>query len=258
MRLLMLLLVVLAALALTSCSGNDDNGEVSAVSSEPTPAYDVDAIWPALAPGSSPTPPDVNLTRSLLQCRAPPSGTACVTGVMQGAGATAAAIDFLETTGWFLIALDDLGPVDLGTIVSPWRANANRQYVMLNGEPELVYAEDEGAKLKLTSDPAYQPLVDAVTASGTTAPGLPVNVVIFAADNAFEEQISVEQGGQRIVFQYDIVNGCHTCGTGYRERVGFDFDTTGRYRMATLLGICRGGQATPDVPNVAPCPPTRS
>jgi len=261
MRLLALFGVLLAAVTLTACSG-DDNA-VSAVSSEPSPAYDADTVWAALAPSTpltastSTTPPDLNLTRSLQQCGPPPGGSTCIKTIMQGAGATASAMDFLDTTGWILVGLRDFGPVDLGTLMSPWRANANRQYVVLNGNPELVYAEDEGAKVKLPSDPAYQPLVDAVTASGTTAPGAATNVILFAADNAFEDQISVEAGGQRIVFQYDVVNGCHACGTGYRERVGFDFDTTGQYRTATMLGLCRGALAPLVIAGVADCPPTQ-
>ena len=156
---------------------------------------------------------------------------------MQGTGALSEAIAFFKETGWFLVRFREMGMLDLGTIVLPWRANANEQYYVLNGQPPLVSPEDEGGKLSFTADPAYQRLTDAVAAAGI--PPSPVDLAMFPADNGYESTTDLVQGGKRFVFQYNVVNGCHACGTGYQERVGLDFDSTGKY-MGPSPGFAAG------------------
>ncbi len=173
---------------------------------------------------------------------------------MQSNGASDEAVAFFQDTGWFLVGFRDMGTLALGRIFLPWRANANLQYYVMNGQPPLVSPEDEGAKLSFSDDPDYQRLTDAVSAAGI--PPTPVALSIFPADDAFESTTDLPQGGTRFVFQYNVVNVCHACGTGYQERVGLDFDSSGKYVGPTLIGLCRGANAQVDVSGVADCPAT--
>ena len=57
------------------------------------------------------------------------------------------------------------------------------------------------------------------------------------------------------MFQFEIVNGCHACGTGYSERIAYDFTQQGVFVGAFLSGACRTSAAEVIVPGVTACPP---
>jgi hypothetical protein len=222
--------------------------------SEAVDRFGSDAVWEFLA---SPESQNTDLHSVLLQCGAPPDGEACVEDVMTDTGASLASIDFFRETGWFLIDFEDFGRVDLGTIVLPWRANANQQYVLLNGDPDIVYVEEGGGELSVKEDPEFDALVEAI---GTVTPlnGSPADTLeIFAGENVFEAEHNLPFEGQQFVFQFEVVNGCHACGTGYSERVSFDFGQQGVFVGQFLSGLCRTSGAEVLVPGVLPCPPVQ-
>ena len=173
---------------------------------------------------------------------------------MQQAGASQKAIDFYNDTGWFLTDVKPYGALALGSIVNPWRANANNQYAMLNGSPEVVYIEQEGSKLDLQSDPGFA----ALQAAFPPAAGLNgmENLTVFEADNEFEGAVAApDDNGQRFIFRYNVVNVCHACGTGYWERAGLDFDGKGVYRSIVLLGLCHMPSTPTKLDGLGDCSP---
>jgi hypothetical protein len=211
-------------------------------------------VWEFLA---SPEAQNTDLHSLLLDCGAPPDGEACVEDVMTETGASLESIEFFRETGWFLIGFEDFGRVDLGTILLPWRANANQQYVLLNGDPDIVYVEESGAELSVADDPDFDALVAGIE-SITPPNGSPADALeIFAGENAFEAEYDLPFEGQQFVFQFEVVNGCHACGTGYRERVSFDFGQQGVFVGQFLSGLCRASEAEVIVPGVLPCPPVQ-
>jgi hypothetical protein len=163
---------------------------------------------------------------------------------MQDSSASPQAVDFFRLTGWFLSDIQELGRVDLGSVVNPWRANDNVQRALLNGTPLVVYPETEAQPVAIQLDPNYETLVDSFP-----------DLLLWPGDNVFEALTTSEQGGQRFVLQFSLVDGCHACGTGYFARVAFDFDTDGTYLGPRFMALCGGASdATPIATSVAVCP----
>jgi len=177
-----------------------------------------------------------------------PPMTDCVTAIMQDSSASPQAIDFFRLTGWFLSDIQEMGRVDLGRIVDPWRANDNVQYALLNGTPLVVYPDTEAQSVAIQLDPNR----DALAASFP-------DLFLWPGDNVFEALTTSDSGGQRFVLQFSLVDGCHACGTGYSARVAFDFDTDGTYLGAGArpLALCWAGgpDVTPVATSVPTCPP---
>jgi len=172
----------------------------------------------------------------------------CVTAIMQSSGASSQAIEFFKMTRWFLSDFQEMGTVDLGRIVDPWRANDNVQYAFLNGSPLVVYPEEEVRPAAIELDPNYDALV----------PSFP-NLSLWPGDSVFEVLGVSEQGGQRFVLEFSLVDGCHACGTGHFARVAFDFALDGTYGGVSSrpLGLCwnKGPDVTPIAASVPTCPP---
>ncbi len=185
---------------------------------------------------------EANLGR-LHACTAPMAD--CVRAIMQDSNASAQAIDFFRFTGYFLSDIQEMGRVDLGTIVEPWRANDNVQYALLNGTPLVVYPETEALSVSIEVDPNH----DALAASFP-------DLALSPGDNVFEALTTSDSGGQRFVLQFSLVDGCHACGTGYSARVAFDFDTDGTYMGPRFVALCWAGgpDATPVATSVPACP----
>ena len=141
MRLIALLALVLIGTLMTSRS------------TEAVDRFGPSAVWQFLA---SPESQNTDVFSALQQCGAPPDGDACVMDIMQDTDASFASIAFFQETGWFLIGYEDFGRIDLGTILLPWRANANQQYVLLNGDPDIVYVEETAAELSFADDPTLR------------------------------------------------------------------------------------------------------
>ena len=72
--------------------------------------------------------------------------SSCVVPIMEKYGASKKAIEFFEETHyWFMTDFQEMGRVDLMQISTPWRANSNDQWALVNGSPSIVYIEDEVA-----------------------------------------------------------------------------------------------------------------
>ena len=242
MRLLVLVALVLVGTVVTSRS------------TEAVDRFGPSAVWQFLA---SPESQNTDVFTALQQCGAPPDGNACVMDIMQDTDASRASIEFFQETGWFMIDYEDFGRIDLGTILLPWRANANQQYVLLNGDPDIVFVEDTAAELSFTDDPSYGDLTAAIEAA-TPPNGAPSAALeISAGDNAFEDEFDLPIDGQQFVFQFEIVDGCRACGTGYNERIAYDFSQQGVFIGAFLSGACRGPDAEVFVPGITACPPVQ-
>jgi hypothetical protein len=173
--------------------------------------------------------------------------TECVTAIMQDSGASRQAMEFFSTTGWFLGDFQEMGRVDLGTVIDPWRANENVQYAFLNGTPLVVHPEEEVQPVAIQLDPDYDLLVASFP-----------DLFLWPGLGLLEALSTTEGGGQRFVIQFRLVDGCHACETGYRARVAFDFGVDGTYLgVGPLpLSLCWGGgpDVTPVSTSILACP----
>lgn len=160
----------------------------------------------------------------------------CVASVMEKFGAPPEAIDFTTSFGsmFILESFMEKGRVDLGFIFYPTRANNNWQYVLLNGLPRLVSAEEAG-DVDITEHSQYPSLAEKQP-----------NLVFWTSENIFEVVQSLPEGGQRFVFSYPLYKGCHACDVGGYALVGFDFDPQGQFLGKTLLAL---GVSKPAVQN---------
>ena len=177
-----------------------------------------------------------------------PRPTECAIATMEELGASHQALQFFRATGWFLSDFQEMGKVDLGSIVDPWRANSNGDFALLNGTPSVVLAEREArlVDIAIQGDEAYDTLA-------TSFPDL----LLWPTDNVFEALDSAADDGQRFIFQFYLVDFCHVCVTGYMARVAMDFTPDGTYSFPRVLGLCRANwsHGTPVAASVSGCPP---
>lgn len=170
--------------------------------------------------------PSQDAIQQLHMC--PNQSYTCVRGVMQANGASAGAIAFYRLTGWFLSAFEEHGPVDLGTIFTPWAANENTQYALLGGIPAVIYPNDAAATFStaLPRNPAYE----AITAAHEDAMYWPFGPTVAGVETA-------PAGGPRFLFDYEVLNGCHACAVLAHVRLAFDFAADGTQAGVRLIEV---------------------
>ncbi len=153
----------------------------------------------------------------------------CVSTVMRSNGASAQAIAFYRLTGWFLTKLDPGNPVQLGTVLNPWRANENLQPALLGGSPAVVLPETEVAGIDTagwSSDPMFASLKAAYP-----------SIMFWGSGPALEMIGTAPSGGQRFIFDYRMLDGCHACATVALARIAFDFAPDGSYLSTQQLNL---------------------
>lgn len=158
-----------------------------------------------------------------------------LTTVMIDHGASAEAVAFAQAhNGYsFLSAFVEMGRVDLGVLIAPMAANSNRAYELLNGNPPAVDAQsarDDVARLH----PAYATLY-------ANYPEL----ILWGSDSVFDGQEPRPDGGQRFLFRYPMLDGCHACDLIDWARAAYDFDAAGNFLGITYL----------EPASIAPAPP---
>ncbi|HZT06721.1 MAG TPA: hypothetical protein VFC51_06795 [Chloroflexota bacterium] len=151
---------------------------------------------------------------------------ACVAGVMMADGASPDAIAFFHLTGWFLTDIQDFDPVQLGTIFVPWRANENTQMAFLGGMPAVIYPEQAGSALRPERDADYQ----AILAEHP-------DVLFWAPGPSFEGVEPTDDGGQRFLLKYRLLDGCHACAILGWAHAAFKFGPDGTYEGVRLLSV---------------------
>jgi hypothetical protein len=160
----------------------------------------------------------------------------CVQAAMIADGATDDSISFYRLTGWFLSAIDGSGgSVQLATVLNPWRANENEQPAILGGMPAVILPEREALVDNLAAavqrDPAWAALQQ-------THP----NALLWQSSPSVEAVTPLDTGGERILFDYRLLDGCHACAILGVARVAYDFDADGSFEGAHFLGIAASGQ----------------
>jgi hypothetical protein len=180
-----------------------------------------DAIW-------SPSNTSWN---ELVECVYGQEPRACVVSAMQAEGASPQAIAFTEVLQGqgYMVSFDEMGTIDLATIWYPGRISDDFQYILVNGTPQIVHVEDV-SDIDIRQDSNYLVL-------GQKYP----NLLLWAGQNNSENMEQLPQGGQRFIFSYALLNGCHACERAGYARVAFDFNGAGQFfRNATVVaGVIR-------------------
>jgi len=168
----------------------------------------------------------------------PPSFAQCFISQMAQGGAPAAAVSFTrelyKASGGevgILYGFHQVGPVDIGWVSYPLRANTNYGLLFLNGQPRILNVED----LKLLDqsamqqDPQFQ----------DTKAQFP-KVAVWPGDRdgtTWPNSQPGPSGGVQFTVGYPLINGCHAC-----EHVGFamfnwNFDSKGKFLGTTFVGM---------------------
>jgi hypothetical protein len=172
--------------------------------------------------------PSDTALQALFGCQPQPTVT-CVRQVMEGDGATPDAVAFYGLTGWFLSDIMDTTPVRVATIMTPWRANENSQWALVGGVPAVIYPE-QGVPTHEAEDSAVFQQIKA---------GHP-NAWFWPSGPALNRVDASPQGGQRFIFNYRVLDGCHACAVLGYVPVGFDFGPDGTFFSARVLADAVG------------------
>lgn len=210
-----LLIIVIAAAMFMPVDGGVANAQGNGGSISVT--FGPNEVW-------SPSQPAIDQLHGCSQ----PTVT-CVSQIMQGSGASPDAISFYKLIGWFLTDLKAGSPVRVGTVFNPWRANENYQPALLGGSPAVVLPEDQVANITTdswSSDPMYAALKSAYP-----------NLMFWGSGPKQELVSTAPGGGQRFIFDYLMLDGCHACATVAVARIAFDFAPDGTYLSTTQLGL---------------------
>ena len=161
----------------------------------------------------------------------------CFLEKMKQSGASQESMNFVrqraerkEGISW-LGEFREIGRVDLGSVEFPFRANTNSAFCLLNGSPSLVSTELGWDALDITRDSNYPRLKSQYP-----------NLELWPAGADFKSPQAKADGGQRFIFSYILVNGCHACYVGSTAEVAFDFDRNGTFKGTKLLRLVTTGR----------------
>jgi len=162
-----------------------------------------------------------------MQRRANKSAPACLVSTLQALGASEQAVEFTRLLYGeaVMVSFQEYGAVDLAHVIVHPRPNDILRYVLINGTPRVVYADEYLGHIDITQDPAYPALAYKYP-----------KLTIWESLHQFERMERLGQHGQRFIFRYDLVDGCHICRTGSSALVAFDF-RAGQFIGTKLLSL---------------------
>ena len=166
--------------------------------------------------------------------------------VMEGLGAGPAALRFsasLETAA-YLHAFQEAGPVDVGWVHYPFRANERFGCYLLNGNPGLLDVDD----------PAIRPEKALKERARTSILGGQAGeITVWPGDRLGPGRVAVSalpDGGIRFIAGYVLRDGCHACDLLGSAEIAFDFDDKGGLlgsevaSMGKVIHTAVGGRVT--------------
>ncbi len=156
----------------------------------------------------------------------------CISGIMKQYGASSDAINFtkLLSERGYLEQFQEMGKIDLGVVAFLDRVNTNEAYYLLNGFPSFISTEiSEESINEIKQDSLYSEMKEKYP-----------NIWFWGFAPQFVEKKVLPNNNERFVFAYGFVNGCRTCDTEYSARIGFDFDSDGKFLKIIFLQIIKG------------------
>ncbi len=157
----------------------------------------------------------------------------CFASAMRKSGASPQAVAFTNLIGntGYLRDFREAGRVDVAYVYYPFRANENQGCLLVNGDPAVVDVDDWDIlrKVDLTKDPNYVAISEQSS-----------NVTLFPGDRSGTDYPVAKTstgGGQRFIVSYRLLKGCHACEVLGSAKIAFDFDGSGKFSGAKLLGV---------------------
>jgi len=167
----------------------------------------------------------------------------CISDVMKQYGASLDARNFttkILLENGFLSDFQEMGKIDLGIVAFPDRANVNTAYYLLNGSPLVVSTEisQEQIKLDLNGDKELENGIKQDILYSQMKAKYP-NIWFLGYDPQFIEKKILPDNNERFIFAYKFLNGCRACNTEYSAKIGFDFDSSGKFLRTIFLQIVK-------------------
>lgn len=157
----------------------------------------------------------------------------CFISVMRDSKAPEEAVAFAQRIGntGYMRGFREAGLVDIAYVAYPFRANENNGCYLVDGAPPVIDVDDFEItrKIELSRDGFYQEI----------ASGFP-KVELWPGDRWSPDCIvpgTTQDGKQRFLVTYRLLNGCHACELLGSARVAFDFDRNGTFLGTGLLGV---------------------
>jgi len=162
----------------------------------------------------------------------------CFITQMTKAGAGDDAVNFTRTLFQgnggdvgILTGFHAVGPVDIGWVTYPLRANTNYGLLLLNGKPRIVEAED----LKhldhkgLEQSAQFQDLKEQFP-----------KVDVWPGDRDGKTWPTAQNdsdGGLQFTIGYPLINGCHACAHEGTAIFNWNFDEKGKFKGTQFIGM---------------------
>jgi hypothetical protein len=183
-----------------------------------------DAVW-------NPAGEDLNEINELCETAQVSEYTQCFIDEM-GEYASSPAVAFTESLAGqgqarvgYLTGLREAGGVDIGYVAYPTSPDFKRGWVMVNGIPAIVDADDLSLLPQTEMEKAPQfaamrakhPQIRLWDNDSDRLPG------------SLPQQESLPEGGQRFIVDYSLKDNCGTCALLGHASFGFDFDPAGKF-----------------------------
>jgi len=157
----------------------------------------------------------------------------CLLDEMQSLKASKQAVEFAGQLGGrgFMKSFSPMGVVDAAIVYYPFDNENHEGCIIINGTPSLVNTDNfDLLDIKnLEADPGYINLEKNYP-----------HLSLFTGDRSgtyYPYKINLPDGGERVVVNYSLRDGCSSCElTGYAE-FGFDFDSLGKFIGTKFLTI---------------------
>ncbi len=151
----------------------------------------------------------------------------CLIVVMRRRGASPQAIEFTRDFKGlaYISKFTAYGPVDLAIATSPFMANSNDSFILVNGEPSMVDVAEQASGQRLTKFAIYRAFKSAHA-----------NLDLWPLNGELKGRERLGCGGPRFIFSAPFKQ-CHACATVAEARLAYDFDPSGRFLGMRLLNI---------------------
>ena len=164
----------------------------------------------------------------------PGDGLNCVLALMKKSGASEESMNFTREISQevfgilgYLETFEEKGRVDLGVVALPGVMTFDSALVLLNGSPSLVSPNNYNTlDISQSQDPNYPRLKKQYP-----------ELRAFEPSAGFISVDTSPDGGQRFIFAYLLVDGCHGCGVDWTASVAFDFSRDGTFKGTKVLKL---------------------
>lgn len=197
-----------------------------------TPAgkkFGKEAVWHPRAVDEQKTWQDMQQCGAMMAGGSPGSFETCTADAMRKHGAPDAAIAFNNAAGGnaYAIRFMPFGKVDVIEGINPFQANTNDQLFFVNGDPDVVIADEVAMKLDAKTNDDFRMLLKKY----------PDAFLLPHAEVDSLRPMVASGGGDAFGVDLIIVNGCHACARLGRAIVEYDFDPAGKFQGARIRQV---------------------